>query len=139
MVEELPEEELEPDSGEGSSEERSQSDDAHHDEQPGDQHQRLSEPDSPEEAPPFIDPEQPNAEPVVPHRHPTGTPGLTGGWMAESSAEQELGGAPASGAGQKSEAEEDLATPSERCRVGDRSGSGDRPTHSSAFKRRRHA
>ena len=103
MVEELPEEELEPDSGEGSSEELS-----HLDEQPGDQHQRQSEPDSPQEAPPFIEPEQPNDEPVVPHRHPTGTPGLTGGWMAASAAEQGLGGAPASEADEKSEAEQDL-------------------------------
>ncbi len=100
MVEELPEEELEPNSGEGSSEERSQSDDAnrdehhrdehHRDEQPGDQHQRLTEPDSPEEAPPFVEAEQPDAETSVPHRHPTGTPGLTGGWMAESAAELEI-------------------------------------------------
>ena len=91
MIEELPEEELEPNSGESSSEEPSQSDDA----EPGDQHSRLTEPDSPKETPPFTESEEPGArsddEPLpkeqVPNRHPTGTPGLTGGWMAESESE----------------------------------------------------
>ena len=85
MSKELPEEELDPGTGEGSSEARSPSE-----EQPGDLYRRLTESDSPAETPPFVEPEpEPDELPVIPHRHPTGTPGLTGGWMAESAAEQE--------------------------------------------------
>jgi hypothetical protein len=101
MVEELPDEELDPNSDESSSEERSQSD-----EQPGDQNRRLTEPDSPEEVPPFIEAEETSAHSAddhaeerqpsepLPHRHPTGTPGLTGGWMAEADAEHTIDAEP---------------------------------------------
>ena len=98
MSKELPEEELDPGTGEGSSEARSPSE-----EQPGDLYRRLTESDSPAETPPFVEPEpEPDELPVIPHRHPTGTPGLTGGWMAESAAEQEeleTEPSPASGVG----------------------------------------
>ncbi|MFQ5943414.1 MAG: transglycosylase domain-containing protein [Anaerolineales bacterium] len=82
MAEELPEE-LEPSADEGSSEEQSPSD-----EQPSDQSRRLTEPDSPDPTPPFVESEEPETE-GVPHRHPTGSPDLTGGWMTEAEAEQD--------------------------------------------------
>jgi len=106
MSEELPEEELDPGTGEGSSEAQSLSD-----EQAGDTSRRPTEPDSPGKTPPFIESEsstepqaEPEGPPAVPHRHPTGTPGLTGGWMAEAEREP-LGTepSPASGEGSPSQ------------------------------------